>query len=137
MNVCDAMTTTVLTITPMRTLHDAARIMGDRNVGAVVVLDPEQPGPCIITERDITRAVGAGGDPHRELVQDHLTADVIYAGSDWPLEEAARTMTAGGFRHLVVLDGAELEGIISMRDIVRAWSARAGERPVTHAAVGS
>jgi CBS domain-containing protein len=124
-NVRDAMTTDVLTITPMRTLRDAARVMSDRNVGAVVVLDPEQPGPGIITERDVTRAVSAGGDPHRELVQDHLTPNAIFAGCDWPLEDAARTMTAGGFRHLVILEGGRLEGIISMRDIVRAWAAPA------------
>lgn len=122
MKVLDAMTRRVLTITPSRSLHDAARVMTEHNVGAVVVLDPEQPGPGIITERDVIRSVSAGGDPHGELVRDHLTSNAIFAGCDWPLDDAAKTMTSGGFRHLVVLDGARLEGILSMRDIVRVWS---------------
>lgn len=123
MKVREAMTRGVLTITPSRTLQDAARIMSEHNVGAVVVLDPEQPGPGIITERDVIRSLSAGGEPHHELVRDHLTSNVIFAGCDWPLEDAAETMSDGGFRHLVVLDGGRLEGIVSMRDIVRVWGA--------------
>jgi len=121
MKVRDAMTSGVLTITPARTLHDAARLMTERNIGALVVLDPEQPGPGIITERDLVRSMSAGGDPARELVQDHLTPNAVFAGSEWPLEEAANAMTDGGFRHLVVMDGGRLEGILSVRDIVRVW----------------
>ena len=116
------MTTEVLTITPTRTLRDAARVMSDNNVGAVVVLDPEQPGPGILTERDVMRSLGAGQSPDDELVQDHLTANVVFAEGEWSIEEAARTMNRGGFRHLVVVDGGELEGMLSMRDIVRVWS---------------
>jgi CBS domain-containing protein len=134
-NVQDAMTSGVLTITPARTLRDAARVMTEHNVGALVVLDPEQPGPGIVSERDVVRSVSAGGDPHRELVRDHLTPNAIFAGCDWPLEDAAATMTAGGFRHLVVLDGGELVGIISMRDIVRAWGAEPTGRPWAAAAI--
>jgi len=121
MKVRDAMTRGVLTITPSRTLHDAARVMSEHNVGAVVVLDPEQPGPGIITERDVIRSVSAGDDPRRELVRAHLTSNAIFAGCDWPLGDAAETMSDRGFRHLVVLDGGRLEGILSMRDIVRVW----------------
>jgi CBS domain-containing protein len=119
--VRDAMTAGVLTITPTRTLLEAARVMAERNVGALVVIDPEQPGPGIITERDVIRALSAQRDPTRELVQDHLTANAILAGCDWSLEEAAQTMTNGGFRHLLVIEEGRLEGIISMRDIVRVW----------------
>jgi CBS domain-containing protein len=119
--VRDAMTTEVLTITPTRTLRDAARLMSDNNVGAVVVLDPEQPGPGILTERDLIRSLGAGQLPDDELVQDHLTANVVFADRDWSIEQAAQTMSRGGFRHLVVVDGGQLEGMLSMRDIVRVW----------------
>ena len=119
--VRDAMTTEVLTITPTRTLRDAARLMSDNNVGAVVVLDPEQPGPGILTERDLIRSLGAGQVPDDELVQDHLTANVVFADRDWSIEQAAQTMSRGGFRHLVVVDGGQLEGMLSMRDIVRVW----------------
>ena len=121
MRVRDAMSTEVLTITPTRTLRDAARLMAERNVGAVVVLDPEQPGPGILTERDVIRSLGRGEAADDELVQDHLTPNAVFADRDLPLEEAAEIMTRGRFRHLVVLDGGQLEGIISMRDIVRVW----------------
>ncbi|MDA0172004.1 CBS domain-containing protein [Solirubrobacter taibaiensis] len=121
MKVRDAMTGDVLTFTPERNLRDAAKFMADHNVGAVVVLDPEQPGPGIITERDLVRSLGKGEDPDVEHVSGHLTSNAAFADCDWDLEEAADTMAKGGFRHLVVVDGGNLVGIISMRDIMRVW----------------
>jgi CBS domain-containing protein len=115
------MTENVLTITPNRTLRDAARFMTEHNVGAAVILDPEQPGPGIVTERDLVRSLGSGEDPDTELVRDHLTAKTAFADGDWSLEEAADCMAEGGFRHLVVVGGGDLEGIISMRDIMHVW----------------
>ena len=53
---------------------------------------------------------------------DHLTGDLISAAPDWSLEQAAEAMLDGGFRHLLVVNGAELEGILSVRDIVRCWA---------------
>ena len=94
--------------------------MAERNVGAIVILDPEQPGPGIVTERDLVRSVGAGENPDDETVADHLTADASFADADWDLEKAADAMAAGGFRHLVVVEHGELAGIISMRDIIRS-----------------
>jgi CBS domain-containing protein len=118
------MTENVLTITPGRTLRDAARFMTQHNVGAAVIIDPEQPGPGIVTERDLVRSLGAGEDPDRELVRDHLTSRATFADSDWDLEEAADAMARGGFRHLVVVHDGEVEGIISMRDIIHVWRPR-------------
>jgi CBS domain-containing protein len=108
---------------PGHTLREAAAQMCSRNVGAAIVMDPDAPGPGVITERDVLRAVGAGQDPEKELVADHLTHDPIFAQPDWSLERAAQTMVRGGFRHLVVVDGSELIGVLSMRDIVRCWTA--------------
>jgi CBS domain-containing protein len=122
MQVREGMSETVLTIGPRHTLRDAAEAMCRRNVGAAVVLDPEAPGPGVITERDILRAVGAGEDPDRELVADHLTSDLTFASPDWSLEQAAAAMVRGRFRHLVVVDSGELTGVLSMRDIVRCWT---------------
>jgi len=119
--VRDAMTGDVLTFTPERNLREAAKFMADHNVGAVVVMDPEQPGPGIITERDLVRSLGKGEDPDVEHVSGHLTSNAAFADSDWDLEEAADTMAKRGFRHLVVVDGGNLVGIISMRDIMRVW----------------
>jgi len=115
------MSSTVVTVNPGATLHDASRAMSERKVGAAVVIDPEQPGPGIITERDVLQSVGKGQDPDSELVRDHLSADITFAAPDWSLERAAEAMVRGGFRHLVVVDGGELVGVLSMRDIVRCW----------------
>ena len=121
MKVRDAMTRNVLTRTPGMSLREAAKCMADANVGAVVINDPEQPGPGIVTERDLVRSLAKGEDPDKETVADHLTSNAAFADVDWGLEEAADTMAAGGFRHLVVVNNGELEGIISMRDIMRVW----------------
>jgi CBS domain-containing protein len=122
MHVKQGMSSLVLTVGPDLTLQDAARLMAERKVGAAVVVDPDSPGPGIITERDILEAVAGQQDPGRELVRDHLTGDLIVASPDWSLERAAQTMIEGGFRHLLVVDGAELSGVLSMRDIVRCWT---------------
>src|ERR1700751_5583436 len=122
MQVREGMSEEVLTIGPRHPLRDAAEAMCRRNGGAAVVLDPDAPGPGVITERDILHAIGAGEDPERELVADHLTSDLTFASPDWSLEHAAVAMVRGGFRHLVVFDGGELAGILSMRDIVRCWT---------------
>jgi CBS domain-containing protein len=66
--------------------------------------------------------VGAGQDPDAEIVADHRTADVVFATPEWTLAQAAAAMSAGNFRHLVVIDGHEVAGLLSMRDIVRCWT---------------
>ena len=122
MQVHEGMSEMVLTVGPGHSLRAVAQLMSQRRVGAAVVMDPEGNGPGIITERDILVSVGAGLDPDRELVAEHLTRDVVFAAPDWSLEEAAAAMVGGGFRHLIVLDGGEIVGILSVRDIVRCWT---------------
>jgi CBS domain-containing protein len=121
MQVRAGMSDVVLTINPGHSLRDAARAMAERGVGAAVVIDLEQPGPGIVTERDILQSVGRGEDPDRERVAEHLSAQLTFASPDWSLERAAEAMVRGNFRHLVVVDGGEMVGILSMRDIVRCW----------------
>jgi CBS domain-containing protein len=123
MQVSDGMSSVVLTIGPGHSLRDAARAMVDRKVGAAVVIDPDQPGLGIITERDLLASVASGQSPDQEKVADHLSSNLTFAASDWSLERAAEAMVRGGFRHLVVMDGSEVTGILSMRDIVRCWTA--------------
>jgi CBS domain-containing protein len=108
-------------VNPGHTLRAAAGAMAERGVGAAVVIDPEQPGPGIVTERDILNSLGAGQDPDTELVADHLSANITFASPEWSLERAAEAMVRGGFRHLVVVEAGEMIGIVSMRDIVRCW----------------
>lgn len=122
--VREAMTEDVLTITPGRSLREAARIMVEHNVGALVIIDPEQPGPGIVTERDLVRSLGSGEDPDQEVVSDHLTSKATFADAEWGLEEAADAMASGGFRHLVVVSNGDVAGIISMRDIMHVWRPR-------------
>ncbi len=122
MQVREGMTDVVVTIGPGHTVRDAAAAMSRRKVGAAVVIDPDLPGPGVITERDILHTIGAGQDPDTELVAQHLTANLTFASPDWSLEQAAAAMVRGGFRHLIVVEGAELVGILSMRDIVRCWT---------------
>jgi CBS domain-containing protein len=121
MQVSAGMSSTVVTVSPGLTLHDAAQAMSERKVGAAVVIDPEQPGPGIITERDVLQSVGQGQDPDIEVVRDHLSPNITFASPEWSLERAAEAMVRGGFRHLVVVDGGEMVGVLSMRDIVRCW----------------
>ena len=123
MDVHDAMSPTVLTIGPTHTLRQAARLMAERKVGAAVVHDPDSGGPGILTERDVLEAVAQGQDLDVEICGDHLTPDAVTATPDWDLARAATAMVSGGFRHLVVCDEDEVVGVLSVRDIVRVWSA--------------
>ena len=122
MQVREGMSKVVLTVGPGHTLREAARLMADRRVGAAVVMDPEGEGPAIITERDVLVSIGGGQDPDVEKVCDHLTSSVVYAAPDWPLEKAAAEMVRGAFRHLIVTDGGEVAGVLSVRDVVRCWT---------------
>jgi CBS domain-containing protein len=116
------MSDVVLTIGPGLTLREAAEQMASRNVGAALVDHGESPVPCIVTERDILLSLGGGEDPDSERVADHMSDSVISASPDWSLERAAAEMSRRGIRHLVVYDGSELIGVLSMRDIVRVWT---------------
>jgi CBS domain-containing protein len=121
MQVREGMSEVVLTVGPGHTLREAASAMSARAVGAAV--DPDAPGPGVITERDILHSVAAGQNPDTERVADHLTSRLTFAAPDWSLEQAAVAMVRGGFRHLIVVEGGELAGMLSMRDIVRCWTA--------------
>ena len=122
MQVKDGMSKLVLTVGPDHTLREAARLMADRRVGAAVVLDPEGEGPSILTERDVLISIGRGEDPDTEKVSTHLTTAVVYAEPNWSLEQAAAEMVRGSFRHLIVTEGADVIGILSVRDVVRCWT---------------
>ncbi|MGW2934655.1 CBS domain-containing protein [Streptomyces sp. NPDC055722] len=122
MLVRDAMSTLVLTIGPAHTLRQAAALMSARRIGAAVVLDPDAGGLGILTERDILNSVGLGQNPDTERAHSHTTTDVVFATPTWTLEEAARAMAHGGFRHLIVLDRDEVVGVVSVRDIIRCWA---------------
>lgn len=123
MRVSDAMSPAVLFVGPDHTLREAAKLMAARGVGAAIVLDGETTGIGILTERDILNAVANGLEPASERVADHVTNNLVSAAPHWPLDQAAQTMIAGGFRHLVVCDSGDVIGVLSVRDIVRVTAA--------------
>jgi len=124
MQVREAMSKAVLQIGPGHTLRQAATLMSERKVGSAVVLDPDSEGLGIITERDVLNAIGRGLDPDTEEAAEHITWEVVYASPTWTIEEAAAAMVRGGFRHLVVHDESQVQGVISVRDILRSWIQR-------------
>jgi CBS domain-containing protein len=97
-------------------------MMTERGVGAAVVIDEDLPTPGVISERDILNSLGRGEDPDTERVGPHRSDSVITAAPDWSLERAAMEMSRRHIRHLVVVEGGELVGVLSMRDIMRVWT---------------
>jgi CBS domain-containing protein len=131
MEVREGMSKVVLTLGPGHTLRDAATRMTEKGVGAAVVIDEEYPGPRMISERDILNSLGRGQDPDAERVADHMSATLIAASPEWSLERAAMEMSQRHIRHLVVVDGGELIGVLSMRDIVRVWTSEGATSAMT------
>ncbi|HEU4600298.1 MAG TPA: CBS domain-containing protein [Solirubrobacterales bacterium] len=131
MEVREGMSKVVLTVGPGHTLREAARMMSDKGVGAAIVIDDEAPGPRIISERDVLISIGRGEDPDTERVLDHMSDSVITAAPDWSLERAAADMAARGIRHLVICEGPELIGVLSMRDIMRVWTSAGATSAMT------
>jgi CBS domain-containing protein len=131
MQVREGMSEVVLMVGPTHTLREAARMMTEKGIGAALVSDDETPVPCIVTERDILISLGNGQDPDAECVADHMSDSVIAASPEWSLERAAAEMSRRGIRHLVVYEGSELVGILSMRDIVRVWTSEGATSGMT------
>ena len=113
----------LLSVEPAEAIRDVAQRMVERNLGAVLVLAGGRL-LGIMTERDVLYAIGSGCDPDIEPCRDHITWDAVYAHAEWSLEEAAMVMVRGGFRHLVVIEDGDVVGLISVRDLMRAWSLR-------------
>jgi CBS domain-containing protein len=110
----------VLTIQPHHTLQQASEQLGRRRVGAVVVTDATSRVLGILSERDIVRAVGAqGGEALPEPVSKHMTPNPITVGEEADIDELMRAMTDGRFRHLPVVEGGRLVGIVSIGDVVK------------------
>ena len=115
--VANHMTKDLLTLEAAATLGDAAKRMAERGVGAVVVLSGERLAG-ILTERDILKAVATGFEPDAR-VSDWMTRHPETIESDATTDHAAALMIHGGFRHLPVVDGGEIKGILSIRDLMR------------------
>jgi CBS domain-containing protein len=110
----------VLTTQPHRTLKEVAELLGSKGVGAVVVSDAAANVLGILSERDVVRAIAKRGalaleDP----VSRHMTSRVTTVGEEASIDEVMETMTNGRFRHMPVVEGGRLVGIVSIGDIVK------------------
>jgi citrate synthase len=128
--VADVMSTPVVTATPSETVADAARRMAERKVGSVVVVDGLRP-IGILTERDLIRFASAGADPTGTKVSEWMTEDPDCIAPDLEVAEAWVGLGEHGYRHMPVVRGDELVGIVSMRDLVRIAQIRPVEGTFT------
>ena len=115
--VSEHMTSSLLTISADATIGDAAAAMTERGVGAVVVLEGEAIA-AILTERDVLKAVAAGNDGSTP-VADWMTRHPETIEPEDTTDHAASLMIHGGFRHLPVVLGGKVVGILSIRDLMK------------------
>ena len=105
-------------VTPEATVFEAIRLMADKNIGALLVMAGGQLRG-IITERDYTRKVALQGKTSKEThVQEILTASILTVALTDSVESCMRLMTENRVRHLPVLDGEKVVGIVSIGDLV-------------------
>ena len=118
--VSDLISGLVLSLPGSSTALEAARLMTERNIGAILVVE-EGRLRGIFTERDaVRRIMSEGRDPGITPLTGVMTANPTVATLDMWAVEALRVMREGGFRHLPVVDGGEVKGIVSIRDFVGA-----------------
>jgi CBS domain-containing protein len=120
--VGDIMTSALFSIEPGTTVAEAATVMGERRIGSALVMEDDRL-LGIFTERDIVRALGQHFDAAGHSVSEWMTQDPLTVPPDTSVEEALRTMFDHGFRHLPVVDGDRVVGIVSMRDLSKAGAA--------------
>ena len=111
----------VETVSEIQSLSDVVRRLAELKIGAVVVTDGDGVVVGIISERDIVRQLAAQGPSClSSAVRDTMTKSVISARPEDVAEDLLGKMTAGRFRHMPVVDGGELVGILSIGDVVKA-----------------
>ncbi len=114
--VGEAMNRDLITVDPSTTVAEAATIMGGKHVGSALVMEDDRL-TGIFTERDIVRALGEHFDAAGHPVASWMTPNPITIGPDATTEEALDTMLGGGFRHLPVVEGDRVVGMLSLRDV--------------------
>ena len=109
----------VHTVDPAESVFEAVRLMAQENIGALVVVERDQV-VGIVTERDYARKVALMARASRDTpVRDIMTSPVMYVRSEQTSEECMALMTENRLRHLPVMDGGELIGLISIGDLVK------------------
>jgi CBS domain-containing protein len=113
----DVMTTEVLTTSAERPVAEVTGMMVKARVGSAVIMQGSWLAG-ILTERDVLRAAASGSDLTKSPVSEWMTRNPITATPDTTIEKAADVMLTNGFRHLPVVEGRELKGVVSIRDVL-------------------
>jgi CBS domain-containing protein len=109
----------VVTVSPDKTLEDVIQILADKRIGALVVAQADGSVAGIISERDIMRALAQhGGSAFDAPVSSHMTAAVTTCNKSATIEEVMALMTDGRFRHVPVCEDGRLIGLVSIGDVV-------------------
>jgi len=116
MKVSEIMTKATVTDAAQDTLAEAAARMWNAQTGSLLVMEGEHL-LGIVTERDVLRAIAHGMDPQQVPVKDLMRTDVITVGPQTTLKEAAKLMATKWIRHLPVVEGSRVVGILSQRDL--------------------
>lgn len=112
---------TIMGVSPDRSLQEAAAILTEKRVGALVVLDSDGNLEGILSERDIVRLCAqTGAAAMQSKVADAMTKDVLTAAPKDKVDNALARMTDRRIRHLPVLEGEKLVGVVSIGDLVKA-----------------
>jgi CBS domain-containing protein len=131
MRVSEIMTSAAVTNRPGDTLVEAASTMWEQQTGSLLVMDREEL-LGILTERDILKALAQGLTAESTPVSEVMTKDVVTVGPGTSLREAARVMADRWIRHLPVLEGGTILGVISQRDLVGILAGALNEPEALH-----
>lgn len=115
----ELMNTSVVSATPDCVVAEAAARMVTASVGSAVIMQGTFLAG-ILTERDVLRAAASGEDLRESVVSEWMTPDPQAASPDATAEEAAQIMLRGGFRHLPVVEGRKVRGVVSLRELFAA-----------------
>ena len=117
--ILDGKGSDVWSITPDASVLEAIKLMAEKEVGALLVMTGEKP-VGIVSERDYARKVILKGRSQETSIQDIMTTHVVYVSPDQSIEECMALMTEKHIRHLPVMDGERLRGMLSIGDLVKA-----------------
>jgi CBS domain-containing protein len=112
----DVMSTDLIVVTPSTTVAEAATIMSTNHVGSALVMEGDDL-IGIFTERDVLRAVASDFDAEHHEVGAFMTRDPTTVGPEADVQDGLSSMFAFGFRHMPVVEGGRIVGVVSMRDL--------------------
>jgi len=111
----------VVTISPEAPVSDAAKLLAEKGIGTVVVSSDNETAEGILSERDIEIVLGKSGSGCLTCkVKDYMTSKLVTCTSESNVEDILQQMTEGRFRHMPVVEGGKMVGLISLGDVVKA-----------------